>query len=234
MNKTQKNILMISLIALVLLGPCFALVPNYLARHFPLEKAALLQMLSFLIALAIASGVSILLIRKQKIDLKEMGLFTPSPWYANLAGVLTGILWAVVSSFSLLGMDPQADIIGLWLNFSGLRIALMLIGPIGACLEDFFTRGFLMHQLKNVGASGFIQALFSALLFALYHSIWMVPLMGIYFIYGFISSLFYGILLAGLYFLGKRSLTPVMLSHGITVLLGEPLLTYVLLKSFMF
>jgi len=187
-----------------------------------------------IIALSSTGAISVLFIRKQGIKREAIGLFTSAPWYANLIGIANGLIWAVISCFSLSSMDPGADVAALWLRFNPLRIAMMLIGPIRACLEYFFIRGFLMNQLKEAKVPGFAQALLSAFVFALNHSVWMIPIIGVYFLYGFFGSFFYGLLLAGLYSLGKRSLTPVMLSHGITVLVGEPILTYVLLGSFMF
>lgn len=234
MKNTWKNVILVSALGILLLGPCFATIPNYLASNFNLEKASLIQMLCFIVALSLAAGMCILRIRKEKMDIKSIGLFAPSPWYAKMIGVLTGIIWAVFTIFSLKGMEPEADILSIWMDFNPIRIIMMLIGPIGASMEDFVVRGFLMNQLKEAKVPNALQALLSALLFALYHSIWMVPIIGMYFLYGFFSSFIYGLLLAWLYFLGKRSLTPVMLSHGITVLVGEPILSYVLLKSFMF
>ncbi|MBN2510570.1 MAG: CPBP family intramembrane metalloprotease [Spirochaetales bacterium] len=234
MNKEMKNIFIVILSGLLLLGPCFAIIPDYLAHNTGLETAAFLQMLCFLVALSAITGIVSFLMRSQNISLKSTGLFVPAPWYANIAAVATGIIWALFSVFSLKGMDPQADIKGMWLRMDFFRVVAILVGPFGACLEDFVMRGFFMSRLNEMKIPKEVQMICSSLLFGLYHSIWMVPIIGVYFLYGLVSSFIYGLLLSGLYFLGKRSLTPVMISHGLTVFLGEPVLTYVLLKSFMF
>jgi len=231
-NRHWRNVLIVSLIMIVVVGPCFAIIPNYLVDNLSTDTAIFWQMVSFVLALSIALIVTVVLIRTQKIGLTGIGLFAPAPWYAVLVGVLTGIFWAYSSTFYLRGLDPDADVMSLWLRFDPLRFFLIIVGPIGACVEDFITRGFVMSELKEARIPSWLQLVFSSFLFALYHSIWMVPIIGVYFLYSFVASFFYGALLAWLYFLGKRSLTPVMISHGLAVLLGEPILTYMLIQTF--
>lgn len=233
MNKNWQNVLIVSLIMIILIGPCFAIIPNFLVNKFNQDGALFWQMMSFFIAFMITLIVTFVLIRHQNIDLKDIGLFTRTPWYAILVAVILGLFWAFSSVSSLKGMDPDADVMKMWLTFNPLRFFLIIFGVIGVLIEDFITRGFIMNELKEAGLPSWFQLIFSSLLFALYHSIWMVSIIGIYFLYSFIASFIYGLLLAGLYLIGKRSLTPVMISHGLTILIGEPIVTYMLLKTFM-
>lgn len=214
-------------------GPCFATLPNFLVDRFEPSQAIFWQMVGFLVTLLLALGVTMYLIRSQKIDLKQIGLLAPTPWYAILIAVILGLYWAFSTTFFLRGMDPDIDFMSMWLSFDLTRLFLITAGPIGAMVEDFITRGFIMHQLKEAKVPAWGQFLFSGLLFGVYHSIWMVPIIGVYFLYSLAASFGYGLLLAGLYFIGKRSLTPVMLSHGLTVLVGEPILTYTLIRTFL-
>lgn len=233
MNKHWRNVLIVSILLLLLVGPSFALVPDFLVSRFEVDTAIFWQMVSFLVALLLVLLATVAIIRSQKIDLKRIGLFVPTPWYALVAAVVIGLYWAYSTTFSLTAMDPDVDIMGMWLTFNPLRFFLILVGPVGAMIEDFITRGFVMSELNQAKVPTWLQLVFSSFLFAFYHSIWMVPIIGIYFLYSLAASFGYGLLLGGLYLLGKRSLTPVMLSHGLTVLLGEPILTYTLIKTFL-
>ena len=50
-----------------------------------------------------------------------------------------------------------------------------------------------------------------------YHTVWAG-----FTIFAFIFSVVIGLVLAGLFLWGKRSLTPVILAHSIAVILAEP------------
>lgn len=232
MNTHWRNVAIVSAALIVFLGPCFATIPNFLVDQFDLDLATFWQMVCFLVALSVTLALTVYLVRTQKIDLKSIGWLAPAPWYSLLAAVILGLYWAVSSTFFLRGMDPDVDFMAMWLSFTPIRLFLMLAGPLGAMAEDFITRGFIIHQLNEARLPAWLQLVFSSLLFAVYHSVWMVPIIGIYFLYSLAASFVYGLLLGGLYFLGKRSLTPVMLLHGLTVLVGEPILTYTLIRTF--
>jgi membrane protease YdiL (CAAX protease family) len=77
----------------------------------------------------------------------------------------------------------------------------------------------MMNQLHKIGSSKWVQVVVSALIFALYHTVWgFNP-------FSFVLSVVYGLLLGGLFLWGKRSLTPVILGHSLVVLLSEPFAT---------
>lgn len=230
--RNWQNVVIVALIMILIVGPAFATIPNYLVDRFDRNTATFWQMSSFFVTLLFALAVTIVLIRARRIDWRGIGLFAPTPWYAVVIAVITGLFWAYSSTFYLRGVDPDADILSMWLTISPLRVFLVVVGPIGAWIEDFITRGFIMNELKEARVPSWLQLLFSGLLFALYHSVWMVPIIGVYFLYSFAASFGYGLLLGGLYLIGKRSLTPVMISHGLTVLIGEPILTYMLIQTF--
>jgi membrane protease YdiL (CAAX protease family) len=76
-----------------------------------------------------------------------------------------------------------------------------------------------MNQLHKIGSSKWVQLTVSALIFALYHTVWGFNVLS------FIFSVVYGLILGGLFLWGKRSLTPVILAHSLAVLISEPFAT---------
>jgi hypothetical protein len=157
------------------------------------------------------------ILRLSGMSLRELlsyvGLGAPSRLGANIVGVLVGLLGAASFLFGILQFDPDANIV----QISGFRVLTALLAGTGVVLEDIITRGFLMNQLRELQIPNWVQAVASAVLFALYHTVWAG-----FNISAFISSIILGLLLAGLFLWGKRSLTPVILAHSIAVLLAEP------------
>jgi membrane protease YdiL (CAAX protease family) len=147
--------------------------------------------------------------------LKSSGLGAPSGIGANIAGLILGIVWALLFLSSILQFDPDANLT----QINGFRILTALLAAGGALLEDLITRSFMMNQLHKIGSSKWVQLIVPALIFALYHTIWgFNP-------FSFVFSVVYGLLLGGLFLWGKRSLTPVILAHSLVVLLSEPFAT---------
>lgn len=138
-----------------------------------------------------------------------------------MLGALAGVLWGVFGMFGYLQFNPEADLF----EISLLRLFTALAGAGGALLEDLITRGFVMGELERMQTPAWIQVVASSLLFALYHSLWGLN------IFGFVFSLVYGAILGGLFLLGKRSLTPVILAHSLALLIGEPFLTISLMEA---
>jgi membrane protease YdiL (CAAX protease family) len=142
-------------------------------------------------------------------------LGAPSRTAANIAGFVLGLLWGALFLSSIFQFDPNANIA----QISGLRVVAALLASVGTILEDFVTRGFLMNQMRNIKLPTWVQGIASALVFALYHTVWGFN------IFSFIFSVVYGLLLSGLFIWGKRSLTPVILAHSLAVLISEPFAT---------
>jgi membrane protease YdiL (CAAX protease family) len=131
------------------------------------------------------------------------------------------LFWGAFATMGYLQFVPDANV----MEISLFRVITALLGAGLGVVEDLITRGFVMNELKRLGLATWLQVLASSLLFALYHSVWgFSPL-------GFAFSLVYGLLLAGLFVWGKRSLTPVILGHSLALLVGEPFLTLSLLEA---
>jgi hypothetical protein len=122
-------------------------------------------------------------------------------------------MWAASFLFGIFQFDPNANIV----QISSFRVLTALLAATGVVLEDIITRGWLMNQLRELQVPNWGQAVASAVLFGLYHTVWAG-----FNIFAFIFSVVIGLILAGLFLWGKRSLTPVILAHSIAVLLGEP------------
>jgi membrane protease YdiL (CAAX protease family) len=73
-----------------------------------------------------------------------------------------------------------------------------------------------MNKLQEISVPKWVQVVLSALIFALYHTLWgFNP-------FSFVFSFVYGLMLGGLFVWGKRSLTPVILGHALVTLISEP------------
>lgn len=213
-----RQIGLISLLLLLLVGPLFGPVPSLLAERMAMETAVILLLLFFMAAFALVAAVVLRLTakgRNWREQLRELGLGRPAPWYANLVGVLVGLVWGFLLMGSVLQFDPDTNL-G---QINGLRLAAAVLAALAALLEDLVGRGFIMNQLQSVQVSNWVQLLFSALLFALYHTLWGFDP------FGFVFSLLYGLILGGLFLWGNRSLTPVILAHSLALLISEPFAT---------
>jgi len=190
-----------------------------------LRPAAAWQVVGFIVALAIVLGVTLAWMRRDGQTLADLGWRKPSTRLAIILGTLVGLFWAAFGAMGYLYFDPDANL----LELSLLKVLMGVVGAVGAIMEDMVTRGYLMNSLERIKVPTWLQVVASSLLFALYHSIWCGSLGG--FIGSFVASLVYGLILAGLFVLGKRSLTPVILAHSLAVLLAEPFLTMSLIMS---
>jgi membrane protease YdiL (CAAX protease family) len=104
------------------------------------------------------------------------------------------------------------------LEFSWIRLALAPLGIFLAAAEETMMRGFFMTQLHRARVATWLQILASGACSAAYHGFQNPTLIG------FVPSFVLFSLHAGLYVLGKRSLTPVILTHSMYHVFGEPYL----------
>lgn len=213
-NTVWRRLGIVAALLLLLIGPNFGPIPTTLRQSLSLEGAIIGMLVWFLVAFSIIIAV---IMRLNGMSLRELlsyaGLGAPSRLAANIVGVIVGLLWASTFLFGIFQFDPDANIA----QISGFRVLTALLAAIGVVLEDVITRGWLMNQMREVQIPSWGQALTSAVLFALYHTVWAG-----FNVFAFIFSVVIGLVLAGLFLWGKRSLTPVILAHSIAVLLAEP------------
>lgn len=213
-NSVWRRIGIVAALLLLLIGPNFGPIPATLRQSLSLEGSIIGMLVWFLVAFSIIVAV---IMRLNGMSLRELlsyvGLGAPSRLAANIVGVIFGVLWAASFLFGIFQFDPDANIV----QISGFRVLTALLAATGVVLEDVITRGWLMNQLRELRIPNWGQALASAVLFALYHTAWAG-----FNIFAFVFSVVIGLILAGLFLWGKRSLTPVVLAHSLAVLLGEP------------
>ena len=212
-----RRIAIVTLLLLVLVGPLFGPLPHLLRQSLSLEGTITAVLLWFWVAFSIILAVIFRMIKSASIRefLTSHGLGAPSRIGANIAGLLLGIVWALLFLSSILQFDPDANIT----QINGFRILTAFLAAGGALLEDLITRSFMMNQLYKIGSSKWVQVVVPALIFALYHTVWGFN------VFSFAFSVVYGLLLGGLFLWGKRSLTPVILGHSLVVLISEPFAT---------
>jgi membrane protease YdiL (CAAX protease family) len=212
-----RRIAIVTLLLLVLVGPNFGPLPHLLRESLSLEGSITGVLIWFWVAFLIILAVVYRMNKSTSIRefLTSHGLGAPSRIGANIAGLILGLVWALLFLTSILQFDPDANIT----QINGFRLLTALLAAGGALLEDLITRSFIMNQLHKIGSSKWVQVVVSASIFALYHTVWgFNP-------FSFVFSMVYGLLLGGLFLWGKRSLTPVILGHSLVVLLAEPFAT---------
>jgi membrane protease YdiL (CAAX protease family) len=212
-----RRIAIVTLLLLVLAGPNFGPLPHLLRESLSLEGSITSVLIWFWVAFLIILAVVYRMSKSTSIGefLTSHGLGAPSGIGANIAGLILGIVWALLFLSSILQFDPDANLT----QINGFRILTAFLAAGGALLEDLITRSFMMNQLHKFGSSKWVQVIVPALIFALYHTIWGFNA------FSFVFSLVYGLLLGALFLWGKRSLTPVILGHSLVVLISEPFAT---------
>ena len=218
-----RRLAIVAVLLFLLIGPNFGPIPTLLREHLSIEASVLPLLASFWIGFAIIIAVILRMSGGQSLRelFRSLGLGAPSRKAANITGLVLGLLWGVSFLTSIFQFDPDANIA----QINGLRVLAALLAAGGALLEDFVTRGFLMNQLEKISVPKWVQILASALIFALYHTIWGFNIIS------FIFSVVYGLLLGGLFLWGKRSLTPVILGHSLAVLISEPFATMMIFMA---
>ncbi len=212
----RSHLAIVAVLLLLLIGPIFGPLPNFLGEQFGIETAVIIMLFTFVIGFSIILTVIFRFTDMKSDSLREklgkLGWGKPSRLAAIIVAVIAGLAWGALFLSSTLQFDPDANLAEL----SMFRLAAILIAVFGAALEDLITRGYVMNSLRKIKVPNWGQLVFSALLFALYHTIWGFN--G----FSFIFSLIYGLILGGLFLWGKRSLTPVLIAHLLPVIISEP------------
>lgn len=215
-----RRLALVIVLLVLLVGPNFGPIPSLLGQNLSIENSVMALLVSFWIGFSIIIAVILRMSGGMSLGglFRSLGLGAPSRTAANIAGLVLGLVWGSLFLSSILQFDPDANIA----QINGFRVAAALLAAGGALLEDFVTRGYLMNQMQQIKLPNWLQLLVSALVFALYHTIWGFN------VFSFIFSVVYGLLLGGLFLWGKRSLTPVILGHSLAVLISEPFSTMII------
>lgn len=212
----QRHLAVVAVLLLLLIGPIFGPLPRFLRERFGIETAVVLMLFAFVAGFSIILTVIFRFSEMRSDSLREkLGRFgwgQPSRLAAIIVAVIAGLAWGALFLSSTLQLNPDANLSELSL----FRLAAILIAAFGVIQEDLITRGYLMNGLRQINIPNWGQIVLSALLFALYHSIWAFN------VFSFIFSLIFGLILGGLFLWGKRSLTPVIVAHLLPVVISEP------------
>lgn len=213
-----RNALGIVVLLWLLLGLVnFSFVTNFLVSTMQnnLLLASFYLDLSFAIAALIIVGLIVLWQRRHGETLRDLGWRRPTTVIAILIGIVYGVLWIILSYIR----EPQP--IQSFLSWSWERPLMMLIGLFLAFSEELAMRGFFMEQLRRGGVPTWLQILACAIFMGGYHGI-----IGLHYslMYGISSMVLFGII-AVIFVVGKRSLTPGTIAHAMVHFFGDPVLT---------
>ena len=132
-----RRIAIVTLLLLVLAGPNFGPLPHLLRESLSLEGSITGVLIWFWVAFLIILAVVYRMSKSTSIGefLTSHGLGAPSGIGANVAGLILGIVWALLFLSSILQFDPDANIA----QIDGFRILTALLAAGGALLEDLLS-----------------------------------------------------------------------------------------------
>ena len=205
-----------------LVGPVFGPIAQLAKSQWGVRGGSGAVVLLFTVLFVLFAAGTLRWVAGRGGSSRDLGWRVPTRTSAVVAAALFGLFWA---AFNVMGYVHQVDSTANPMELSTLRWATALGGVAIACCEDLVTRGFIMNHLKAAGVGAWLQSLTSSAVFALYHSLWTLS------VAGFIVAFVYGLILSGFFVWGRRSLTPVVVAHGLALFLGEPFLTMFMLAA---
>ena len=217
-----RNVLAITLLGCLFFGVgCFVLLGSYFPRRMDLYHAAIWLQLSFSIVAAVVFTSVVVWQRRRRSSLGELGWGRPTTRLALLLSVILGATYITGAYYGARQLLPDIDVT----EFTWTRLALAPLGLFMAMAEETLMRGLFMTELQRGRVPNWLQILASGACSALYHAFQNPTLIG------YLPSFILFSLHAGLYVLGKRSLTPVFVAHGIYHVLGEPYLLMMMIAA---
>lgn len=139
--------------------------------------------------------------------LRDIGFGRPTTAGAVAFGVLFAVVYAVYTLHNpAIGTHAR--------EVSLFKLAGVTVGLVAAVIEECAFRGYIMSSLERCRVSTPKQVLLSGMAFGIIHA-------GFDWI-GVVLTFLLGVVLAGTYVLGKRSLTPSIVSHALVNLAIEP------------
>jgi membrane protease YdiL (CAAX protease family) len=217
-----RSALAITLLGNLVLGlGCFLWLGRYLRARFDLFHAAVWQQVGFTVGLAIILAVILIWQRSRGMSLADLGWRRPTTKLALALSAALAASYLYGSYFGAQYVLPKVDV----LESNWVRFALAPLGIFMAVAEETMMRGFFMTQLHRAGVPTWLQILASGACSASYHTLQNPSLMG------FLPSFVLFSLHAGLYVLGRRSLTPTVVAHSAYHVFGEPYLLMMVLTT---
>ena len=228
-RRAWGNALAITLLGLLVGGlGCFVLLGSYLLRRIEAQQLTLFQAgawweVGFGAGMVLIVGVILAWLRARGLTPADLGWGRPTTPLALVLAVLLGAAflgWNYMAAGRLLTSVNVTDV-------NWVRVALVPLGIFLGAAEETMMRGFFMTELQRARVSTWLQILASGACSASYHTLQSPTLMAA--LMAFVASFVLFSIHAGLYVLGKRSLTPVVLAHSIYHVFGEPYLLMLVL-----
>jgi membrane protease YdiL (CAAX protease family) len=161
-----------------------------------------------------ALGVLTWWLRRRGGNLRGLGLGKATTW----RGMALGLVVALGYSGLTAALNPT---VGLHLlQVSALKGLAVVAALVAGLVEETIFRGYLMTSLDQMGRGRVTQVLVSGAAFAVAHFYGFVSPAALLATFG--ATFVLGTALAITYLVGKRSLTPVMVSHSLVDLVIEP------------
>jgi membrane protease YdiL (CAAX protease family) len=219
-----RNVSVVILLSCLVIGlPNFVVLPRLLPDGVDLRSGAAWFLAIYAACVVLLAGLILVWLRRSGSSLAELGWGKPTTILAIAIGVLFGAAWLGLSLFgAAFVLKGKVDLNLTEINL--FRLAMAMLGVIISAGEEIIMRGFVMSELNRAAVPAWLQIIVSGLGFALYHSL------GNFVLASFIPSFIVGAMWALIYVLGKRSLTPSIISHGIVNFFGEPYLAMMILS----
>lgn len=199
----------------------FIILPTFLLPRagirLDIRGRTLVGLVGTLTAELVLFGFLLRWLHGQGRSLEDIGWRRPT----TIPAILLGILFALGYAFYTLSnplIGPNAKEISLF------KLAGVSVGVVGAIVEESVFRGYIMTELVRIKVSTVTQILVSGVSFGIIH-------IGFDFI-GVLLTFIMGIVMATVYVIGKRSLTPSMISHALINILIEPWLLLFIISMY--
>lgn len=155
-----------------------------------------------------AFGLLAWLLRRRGLTLADIGMGRQTTSLAIASGVIVALLYAgvTVAGNPIVAanvFEPS------WLKL----LAIIATGLVAGVVEETIFRGYVMDTLARLGRGRVVQVLVSAVTYSLVHPSGPLALL---------FTFVLGAALAVVFLIGGRSLTPVILSHGLVNVIIEP------------
>ena len=221
-----RNVFAAILLSCLIIGlPNFVILPRLLPDNIDLRSGAAWFLALYAVCVVIVTGLIFVWLRRANSSLAELGWGKPTTILAVALGVIFGLAWLGLGLFGAgFALKGKVDLNLTEINL--FRLAMALLGVVITVGEEIIMRGFVMTELNRVAVPTWLQIVVSGLGFALYHSL------GNFGLASLIPSFIVGAIWAVIYVLGKRSLTPSIISHGIVNFFGEPYLAMMILSVY--
>ncbi|AGK96825.1 CPBP family intramembrane glutamic endopeptidase [Clostridium pasteurianum] len=139
----------------------------------------------------------------------------------NVSAIILGIFFSIGY---ILWTFSNPLIIQNAMEISLFKIFGVLVGIVGAIVEEIVFRGFVLTELSETKVSIAAQIFISGLAFALIHIGFNIT--------GVIITFIMGMVLSVIYIVGRRSLTPSLISHMLINILIEPWLLMFIINMY--